>query len=413
MTSPGGVVITGVGTVNALAADAETTFQRLSDGRPHVARRALADMPGRSREYWIATPELDPVSRVSDRAGTVLDELGFTAHRDLVFTIAAMEEAISHARYAFSTDQNSLGAILSFEAPGMERCVATLFDGLSHGVPIEMPAMIEQLGEAFYRTQAFVLTHAVGKCFKLHGFTTCVSNACSSGVHALDVAAGMIRDGRAEAMLVAGGEHFETGVRLTYFARQGFYSESGEVRPFVQPATGFVVGEGAAVLLLESAASAAARGAEVLCEVFPAAFAQQSWHQTLPNVRDRRLEGVIRSAREAADIPANAVDLIVAHGAATSVSDEYESDCIHRAMTGAESPIIVGFKGLTGHLLGASAIVDLAIIAKALGRGRMPVTQVTARRQADLPCRTLLKVATGFTGHDAAVVLRSPTVARP
>ncbi|MCZ6698303.1 MAG: beta-ketoacyl synthase [Planctomycetota bacterium] len=411
MTTSRRVVITGVGTVNALAADALSTYERLSTGNPRVEKRQLQEMPGRSREYCIATPDADSTERLTERAKSVLAELGYSAHRDLAFTIAALEEALSHSDYAFPTNDNTLGAILSFEAPGMERTVATLFEGLAGGAPVEMTSLIERLGEAFYRTQAFVMTHVVGKCFKLHGFTTCVSNACSSGLHALDLAAGMIRDGRAEAMFVAGGEHFETGVRLAYFGRQGFYSGTGDVRPYVKPATGFIVGEGAAALLLESNTSAVARGADVLCEVFPAAFAQQSWHQTLPNVRDRRLQGVIRTALQFADTPASSVDLTVAHGAATGVSDEYELDCINRAMEREEEPIVVGFKGLTGHMLGASAIVDLAILAKALGRARLPVTEVTARRTADLPCRTALKVATGFTGHDAAVVLKSVKIA--
>lgn len=407
MTTPRRVVITGAGTINALATNATSTYERLSTGNPRVEPRQLEDIPGRARTYRIATPDADPTKHLSERAASVLAELGFAAHRDLGFTIASMEEALSQARFGEPTSDNSLGAILSFEAPGMERTVATLFDGLANGRPAEMPAFIEQLGEAFYRTQAFAMTHVVGKCFKLHGFTTCVSNACSSGVHALDLAAGMIRDGRADAMLVAGGEHFDTGVRLSYFERQGFYSGTGDVRPFTKPATGFIVGEGAAALLLESGTAAAARGAEVLCEVVPAAFAQQSWHQTLPNVRDRRLEGVIRSALPAADVIASSIDLIVAHGAATSVSDEYELDCIGRAMQYDQEPIVVGFKGLTGHMLGASAIVDLVILAKALERGELPVTEATARRNGILPCRTALKVATGFTGHDAAVVLKS------
>ena len=305
MSTTDAVVVTGLGAITAHGPTLPTTVASIRGGTNAVAPRELAVLPTRTRPYLLAGAYPVTEDQLPERTASVLRDVGLSDHVDLRFTIAASAEALHDSDLAYDEADNRVGSVLTFEAPGMERVVTTLFASMAapagDGPPDDeaLAAMVAALGEGFYRTQSFVYTHAFGKVFKLHGFTTCVNNACSSGIHALDVAAGMIRSGRADAMIVTGGEHFETGVRPAFFERHGFYATRPPVRPFSDEPTGFVVGEGAAAIVLESEAAALRRGAHVYCRIHPAAFAQQSWHQTLPNVRDRRLVGVARAAQVA------------------------------------------------------------------------------------------------------------------
>jgi 3-oxoacyl-[acyl-carrier-protein] synthase II len=252
-----------------------------------------------------------------------------------------------------------------------------------------------------------------------------VHNACSSGAFALETAAQRIRSGQADVMFVVGGEAFDTAVRLEWFRRLQLYCLDGIMRPFESPSSGFYVGEGAAALVLESAAHAERRGATPYAVYLGGAFAHQGWKQTLPDLPSALLADVIVRTLESAKVTWEDLDLVVPHGAATGLSDAYEADCTAKAIArigGTHSvqpgPVAAAFKPQFGHLLATSGLVEIAAALLCLRRQCVPPsTGGSPNRQFPIPfvarptprkIKNVLKIGTGFTGHDSACLFRCP-----
>jgi len=282
------------------------------------------------------------------------------------------------------------------------------------------PAVYDMLAPSFYNMQAFVYVHLMGKAFGFHGFSTSVHNACASGAFAIEIAAQRIRSGQADVMIVAAGEAFETGVRLEWFRRLDLYAQDASgMRPFDPSSTGFYVGEGAGAIVLESADHAARRGAKPYAVYAGGAFAHQGWKQVIPDVRAARLRDVIRTAMSVTNVTPSAIDLVVPHGAGTGLSDGYEAACLKDAFADAASPAIATvFKPAVGHMLAASGVIETIAALLAMKHQRVPATLNSTVPSANLPVplametqrrsvRTLLKLSTGFTGHDAAGVFHA------
>lgn len=433
------IVVTGVGPVCAVGIGADAVWDSLAAGRTRVTTRELLFDVGRPAQVPIAAmPPHDDVPGLAAHLD-FLSRQESPGHRDLAYALLAIELALKDARLEFGHDQNSVGMVQAFEAPGVEATVTRLFqmmgmlappgdasaphppaDAPSDAVPPMSgpPGVYEMLAPSFYTMQPFVYVHLAGKAFRLHGYCTSVHNACSSGAFAIEVAAQQLRSGRAEAMIVVGGEGFDTAVRLEWFRRLELYAREPVLRPFDPAGSGFYVGEGAAAIVLETAEHAARRTAPVYARYVGGAFAHQGWKQTIPDVRSGRLAVVVREAIKAAGVEASALDLIVPHGAATNLSDGYEADCLRQAIAGgATRAVATVFKPYFGHMLAASGIIETVAGLLALkhqcvpaspffngGGATLPVPLVS--RREDRPLHTLLKMFTGFTGHDAALVFQ-------
>jgi 3-oxoacyl-(acyl-carrier-protein) synthase len=268
--------------------------------------------------------------------------------------------------------------------------------------------------------QPFAYVHLVGKALGLHGFSTSLHNACSSGAFALESAARCIRQGQADVMIVVGGEAFDTAARLEWFRRLDLYARDGRMYPFDAESSGFYVGEGAAAIVLESASRAAQRGVEAYAVYLGGRFAQQSWKQTVPDLQSARLSDVIKDLTAAAGVSGAEIDLIEPHGAGTSLSDGYEAACVDQALQGKSSDAVATvFKPYVGHMLAASSLIEMIGGLLALKHQTVPATLNTRCAQARFPVplvgtltqrslHTLLKLSTGFTGHDAALLFRKP-----
>lgn len=425
------VVITGLGPVTSIGVGCDPLWSSLSAGRSNVTTRKLPVDVGRMAYLPVAS--MPPAADVPGLGPHLafLAEQDCPGYRDLAYALLAVELALADAGLSEDREWRRIGAIQAFEAPGVEATVSQLFGMLSSPLPPNAPPPVyDVLAPRFYHMQAFSYVHLVGKAFGLHGYSTSVHNACSSGAFAIEAAAQRIRAGDADAMIVVGGEAFETGVRLEWFRRLELYAPDERMRPFDTDPSGFFVGEGAAAIVLESAEHAAARGAECYATYAGGGFAQQGWKQTIPDIRSARLADVIRCALDTAGLGASGIDLIVPHGAATSLSDGYEAACVTAALAAsgtkhgesepaaAPSPAIAtAFKPYVGHMLAASGIVETLCAVLAMKRGSVPATLHTREGKTRFPVpvatrgvarsvRTLLKLFTGFTGHDAALVLR-------
>lgn len=419
--SPRDVVITGVGPVTAIGTGADALWSSLAVGRTHVTQRTLRVDVARTCDLPMAVMSPDDPPPGFDRHMSALAEQGCEHHRDLAYALCAIDLALTDARLEFDRTKNNIGAIQAFEAPGVERTVARLFDLLSMAPPPGgPPAVYELLAPHFYNMQAFLYVHLLGKIAGLHGFSTSVHNACSSGAFAMEIAADRIRSGLADVMIVVGGEAFDTGVRLEWFRRLELYAGESTMRPFDRAPSGFFVGEGAGAIVLESADHARQRGARAYARYRGGSFAQQGWKQTMPDLRAARLRDVIVDAIARTSASWSTIDLIVPHGASTMLSDGYERECLNMALNGAGATqaVATAFKPYVGHMLAASGIIETIAMLLSMKNQLIPATPNTSPHSHDLPIplashpiarpiRHALKLSTGFTGHDAAGVFET------
>ncbi|MFQ5592413.1 MAG: hypothetical protein ACE5HE_14735, partial [Phycisphaerae bacterium] len=161
---------------------------------------------------------------------------------------------------------------------------------------------------------------------------------------------------------------------------------------------------------------ASRRGAETYACYRGSVFAQQSWKQTIPDVRAERLRGVIQQVLQAVSVSPADIDLVVPHGTGTQLSDGYEASSLKQALNGAaDKAVATGFKPYVGHMLAASGIAETICALLTFKHGRIPPTPGTRRGVKSLGVPlvtetterrvdTMLKLSTGFTGHDAASI---------
>lgn len=413
------VVITGLGPVTSIGVGAPALWSALMAGTTNVRLVNLLVDAGQMVTLPVAT--MLPAEQVPglDRHLAFLDEQQCSNHRDLAYSMLAVELALRDADLEFDAQNNNVGAVQAFEAPGVENTVQRLFAMMSSPPPTAGPPQTyDALAPCFYNSQPFVYVHLLAKAFGLRGFSTSVHNACSSGAFALEMAADRIRTRQAEVMIVTGGEAFDTAVRLEWFRRLDLYANQPAMRPFARQPTGFYVGEGGAALVLESGRHARARGARGRAVYAAGTFAQQAWKQTVPDVRAGRLRGVIERALASAGVSAGELDLIVPHGAAGRVSDGYEATCLCEALRGeADSAVATTFKPAVGHMLAASALIETIGCLLAMGHECVPPMCAAEANDVEFPVplaseptprrlNTAMKLSTGFTGHDAALVFR-------
>ena len=416
MNSPeNDVVITGVGPVTSIGIGAEALWSSLAAGRSNVGMRTLMVDLGLPVELPVASMPPEPQVAGLGRHLEFLAGQECAGYRDLAYALLAIELALADAKLEYDHGHNDIGMVQAFEAPGVERTVGRLFEMMSGPLPTDGPPRVyDHLSPYFYSMQPFLYLHLAGKAFGLHGFSTSVHNACSSGGFALEVAAQQIRAGRAEVMLVVGGEAFDTAVRLEWFRRLELYACDRRMRPFDPESSGFYVGEGAAAIVLESAAHAAQRGARPYAKYLGGGFAQQGWKQTIPDVRAARLRDVITRALAATGVAAADVDLVVPHGASTLLSDGYEAACLAQALDSeARKAVATVFKPYVGHMLASSSLIETVCTLLAIKEQAVPATLHSNGDRVKLavplattftehPVQIAVKLSTGFTGHDAA-----------
>jgi len=254
-----------------------------------------------------------------------------------------------------------------------------------------------------------------------NGFTgpnTAVATACATGANAIGEGARLVRDGMADVVVAGGAEACVTPVTMAAFARMGALSRNADPaaasRPFDDDRDGFVMGEGAAFVVLERYDNAVARGAEILGEVAGYGMTCDAHHITAPIEDGSGAVAAIEMALADAGLPASAIGHINAHGTSTPHNDAAEAAAIAKVFGPRSVPVTSG-KGVTGHLIGAAGAVEAVAALVAVDRGIVPPTANHVR--TDLPvdvvageARTVERapaVSTSFAfgGHNVALVL--------
>jgi beta-ketoacyl-acyl-carrier-protein synthase II len=248
-----------------------------------------------------------------------------------------------------------------------------------------------------------------------------VNTACAAGASAIHVARDLIRSGSADVVVAGGVEAGITGLSVSAFAQMGALSRNPDAgsasRPFDVDRDGFVMGEGAGVLVLESAAHAAARGADVLGRVAGAGASADAHHATAPPEDGGGAVLAMRLALEDAGIDLGAVGHVNAHGTSTPLNDVAESRALRAVFGDALDTVAVSStKGVTGHTLGAAGAIEAAFALLAMRDGLVPPTanlvnqdpdialDVVAGAPREVALEAVLSTSMGFGGQNAALV---------
>jgi 3-oxoacyl-(acyl-carrier-protein) synthase len=382
-------VITGSGVVSPLGNGLPAFWEGLVAGRSAIApiRRFQAD-------------DLDPAT-----AAEIAGDGAGDADRAGAFALTAALEALAsaHLRTA-ELDPARVAVALGTTLGGME-----IFETWDRAAAAECapPAHLE-------RVPYFAPAARVAAAVRARGPVVTTQLACASGTQAVALAAEWVRAGRADVVLAGGSD------LLCRFVVSGFNSlraTADVARPFDRDRRGLVLGEGAAVLVIEEEAHAARRGARVAARVLGTGAAGDAVHMTAP---DREGGGVVRAVGAAladAAVPPSAVDFVSAHGTGTPFNDAMEARALLR-LFGAYAVPVNSIKGAIGHTLGAAGAFEAVLCAEVVARGLVPPT--AGLQQIDPECagldlvhgearrcdvRVALSTSSGFAGANAAVVL--------
>ena len=404
------VLITGLGTVNPLGHNAADTWQAVRDGVCGIGPITRYDCSAQKVHLAAEVKDWDPT--------TVLDKKDVRhMSRYTQLAAAAAKEALADSGLdREKEDLTRCGVIVSSGVGGIEmaeseelRCSQKGFDRAS---PFYIPTTIANMGAGFIAIMA-----------GFQGMCTCPVTACAGGSNAVGDAFRHIRDGYAEVMLCGGAEAAITPLSIGGFtSMRALHVGDDPSRasiPFDAERSGFVMGEGAAVLMLEEYGHAMARGAKIYAEVVGYGATCDAYHITAPDPKGTWSAACIQQALADADMTPEQVDYVNAHGTSTPLNDSGETAAIHQVFGDhAKNLMVSSTKSMTGHLLGASGAVEAVFCVLALKDSFVPATihyQVpdpacdldivpNEGRQADIHCA--LSDSLGFGGHNTCLVFQ-------
>ena len=346
------VVITGLGAVTPLGVGAETLYSRWADGECGILEGAGACTDFEPSEL-LTVKEMRRLDRFSQLA------------------LVAAGEAIADAGWDgdLPYDPMRLGCIVATGIGGIQTIE------LQHDVLRDRgPARMSPLGIPAQMSNAAAA--AVSMKYGLKGQMFSIVSACSSGAHAIGCALRMNQYEDADAVVVGGAEATLTPFGFGSFNSMQALSPTGISRPFDARRDGFVMGEGAGVLVLEDAAAAAERGAAVLGEVIGYGSTSDAYHLTAPEPSGVAATRAIELALSDARIGPDEVDYVNAHGTSTQLNDAAETAALKRALgeERAHKIPISSTKSAIGHLLGAAGAVEAVATVKTLATRVIPPT---------------------------------------
>ncbi|MFC9279108.1 beta-ketoacyl-[acyl-carrier-protein] synthase family protein [Streptomyces collinus] len=392
------VVVTGMGAVTPLGAGAETLHHGAVRGDS-----GIADGLGRCADF-------DPMKVLSRREALRMDRFCHLA-------VAAADEAVRLAGWGAAppAPPERVHCVIGTAIGGLHTLEAQLnvlrAEGPEYVSPLTVPLLMANAAPAHLSMR-----------FGLAGETSALATACSSGAQAIVAGARVIRSGEADAAIVGGAEAATSDFTQAMFTSSGALSPTGMSVPFDRTRDGFILGEGAGVLVLEAAETARARGAPVLGEILGYGVTSDHHHVTAPEPSGAFAAAAVRAALADSGIDARDVAYINAHGTGTRLNDAAESTALRRALGDALAAIpISSTKSYVGHLLGAAGAVEAIATLQALRYRTAPPTHgltepdqelgplahvqaALALKPSDKGCIGLTN-SMGFGGHNVTIVI--------
>ena len=408
------VVVTGVGTINALGRDTDETWAKLL-----AAQSGIGLIRGFEAERFglktLIAGEVDDFVGPDFAVGQAVDRLDRSAQ----FALVAAHEALRDAGLTIDSDNRDRVAVVMGAALGGAA-------SLHHGVETLLSRGSRRVSALMFpKAMSNASAAAVSLYSGARGAAMTINSACASAADAIGVAADMIRAGRADVVVAGGSEAAILPVMMASLERMGAitsrYNDCPQraSRPFDRDRDGFVIAEGAAVLVLESEAHARRRHARLLAELAGYAAAADAYHLTAPAPDGDRALAVMRAALVDARASVEEVVHINAHGTSTRLNDALEAKVIAELLgERVASTPVSATKSATGHMGGATGGLEAVLCVKSCGTGLAPPTlnheQADAESRLDivsgtaraLPPGVVLSNSFGFGGHCACLAFR-------
>ena len=404
------VVITGMGVVHALGLGLEDFWASIKEGRSGISLITRFDTEKYDARVAAEIKNFEPTDFIDKKEAKRMDP--FTQ-----YAMAAARMAMEMSGLDMEKEDTfRAGAIVGSGIGGLQTLEvqhhALEEKGPGKVSPFFIPMMIANMAAARISIE-----------YKLQGFNECVVTACASGNNAIGDAYRIIQRGDADIMVTGGAEATITPLSLAGFCSNKALSTNPDpasaCRPFDRNRDGFVMGEGAGILVLEELSHAKSRGARIFGEICGYGCTCDAWHITAPHPDGT---GGIKSMEKAiadAGIRPEEIGYINAHGTSTPLNDSCETKVIKKVFGDYSCKIPVSStKSMTGHLLGAAGAIEAVITAMALREGFLPPTinLVEPDPECDLdyvpnkgrpaPIRYALSNALGFGGHNAAIIMK-------
>jgi len=405
------VVVTGMGVVTPLGHDLQTFWANITSGRSGVSRITTFDPSEFTTQIAAEIRDFDPERYTSRKDAHRMD-------RFAQFAVAAARSAIEDAKLEITEDNADRVGVLIGSGIGGIQTIERQYDVLAERGPSRIsPFFIPMLIADMASGQVSIL-------FGARGPNTTVVTACATGTHAIGDAYHIIRRGDADVMICGGAEAPMCRLGLGGFcAARALSTRNDEPerasRPFDADRDGFVMGEGAGVLILEAVDVAVSRGAPIRAEVVGYGMTGDAHHITAPAPGGRGAARAMQLALGSAGVQPEDVDYINAHGTSTKPNDPAETAAIKSAFgEHAYRVSISSTNSMTGHLLGAAGAVEAIISVLAIQTSTVPPTinlekpdpecdlDYTPNRAVQRSVRYAMSNSFGFGGHNATILLR-------
>jgi 3-oxoacyl-[acyl-carrier-protein] synthase II len=405
------VVITGMGVVTSLGEDIDRFWAALCAGQSGVGPLTLFDTSEFRVQFGGQVREWDPAARFGVKEARHLD-------RFAQFALAAAITAVNDAGIDFSTQQlencgvyigSGIGGLSEFETQHS----TMMQKGPSRISPFTIPKLMVNAASG----QVSIRWGLKGPC-------SAVATACASAANAIGDAYRLIQSNHADLMITGGSEAAITHMGLGGFAAMRALSTRNDdptraCRPFDRDRDGFILAEGAGILILEAEEFARRRGAKIYAELVGYGMSADGWHITAPDEEGRGAVRAMNACFKDARLGPEAVDYINAHGTSTQLGDLAETRAMKQVFGSHASKLqISSTKSQLGHTLGASGGIELIISALAIHNGVLPPTinlehpgegcdldyipNVAREARVD----TVMSNSFGFGGHNASLLIR-------
>ena len=407
------VFVTGVGAVSPLGLDLDSTWAELAQGKSGIDYISVFDTEGFDTRFAAEVKGFDSENYLERKEARRMD-------RFAQFAVVAAQEACRQAELDPRTvDPYRVGVIIGSGIGGINTLSQQLDVLSARGprriTPFLIPMMLGDMASA----QVSMITGAMGANY-------CVMSSCSSGADALGLGWEMLRRGQVDVVLAGGSEAPICPIAVAGFNAMRALSRfnedpKGASRPFNLRRDGFVMGEGAAVLVMESQESAQRRGASPLAELRGYGVTSDAHHLTEPGPTGQSAANAMLLAMQSAGIDPSEVDYLNAHGTSTPLNDQQETKAIKLALgEDAYRVPISSTKSMTGHLLGAGGALEAAICILAMRDGVIPPTINLS--EPDPECdldyipnqarahrvNVAMSNSFGFGGHNSVLLFTNP-----
>ena len=410
------VVITGLGALTPVGKSAPETWRALVNGENGIAPITAFDASQYKTQFAGEVKGFDPTTVIDKKEARKMDR--FTQ-----FSVCVADEALRDSGLDLEKeDRTRVGVIWGSGMGGLLTIEEQIIDfAKGDGVPRFNPFMIPKAIPSIAAGQISIR-------FGLGGLSFSVSTACSSSSHAVASAFDQLRLGHADILLTGGADADVTYSGVGGFSSMHALSTNNEhpetaSRPFSKSRDGFVLGEGAACLILEEYEHAKARGAKIYAEMVGEGMTSDAYHMTAPDPNGKGAERVMRLAIKDAGLQPEDIDYINTHGTSTPLGDVTELKAIQRVFGDHVYDMnLDSTKSMTGHLIGAAGAVEALACIMALKEGIIPPTinhdpmdldenidyriNFTFDKAQKRDIRYALSNTFGFGGHNACLLFK-------